>query len=126
VLDDEALAKLPPDAQVDVGVLSPGTQGQGVKVKNLLEIATPRLGTDHVTFHSADGIFAVTMTLQQAADTGILIYRRGGAPLPAEAGGPFRLITPGLGDLCANVKHVSRIEFRQGAGKDTRPALPKH
>jgi 2-dehydropantoate 2-reductase len=126
VLDDDALAKLPADAQVDVAVMSPGTQGQGVKVKSLLDIATPKMGTDHVTFHSADGTFAVTLTLQQAADTGILVYRRDGAPLPTEAGGPFRLITPGLGDLCANVKHVSRIEFRQGAGKDTRPAMPKH
>jgi 2-dehydropantoate 2-reductase len=126
VLDGDALAKLPVDAQVDVAVLSPGMHGQGVKVKDLLDIATPKLGADHVTFHSADGTFAVTMTLQQAADTGILIYRRDGAPLPAEAGGPFRLITPGLGDLCANVKHVSRIEFRQGTGKDTRPTSPKH
>ena len=44
-----------------------------------------------------------------------------GSPLPGSKGGPFRLVTPGLGDLCANVKAVGRIEVRVGAGKDTRP-----
>ena len=29
---------------------------------------------------------------------------------------------PGLGDLCANVKGVSRIEFTVGLGRDTRPS----
>ncbi|MBI3357098.1 MAG: ketopantoate reductase family protein [Nitrospirae bacterium] len=32
----------------------------------------------------------------------------------------FRLITPGLGDLCANVKAVGRIEVTSGPGRDTR------
>ena len=54
-----------------------------------------------------------------------LIYLRDGQPFPPEAGGPFRLITPGLGDLCANVKNVARIEFTCGPGKDTRPSVPK-
>ena len=54
-----------------------------------------------------------------------LIYLRDGQPFPLEAGGPFRLITPGLGDLCANVKNVARIEFTCGPGKDTRPSVPK-
>jgi 2-dehydropantoate 2-reductase len=30
-------------------------------------------------------------------------------------------VTPGLGDLCANVKGVARIEVTKGAGVDTRP-----
>ena len=126
VLDTEALGKLPAEAQVEnVEMFAPGMRGHGVRVKALLEIPTPTLGTDHVTFHSADGKFAASLPLKEAAETGILIYLRDGQPFPPEAGGPFRLITPGLGDLCANVKNVARIEFTCGPGKDTRPSVPK-
>jgi 2-dehydropantoate 2-reductase len=126
-LDPEALAKLPADAQVaDVSALAPGTHGQGVRVRALLEIATPAIGADHVTFHSADGTFAASLPIKEAGETGVLIYKRDGRPLPREAGGPFRLITPGLGDLCAHVKNVTRLEFTAGPGRDTRPSVPKH
>jgi 2-dehydropantoate 2-reductase len=127
VLDAEALGKLPSEAQVqDVSKILPGMRGHGVRVKALLDIATPTIGTDHVTFHSADGKFAASLPLKEAAEAGILIYRRDNHPLPPEAGGPFRLITPGLGDLCAHVKNVSRIEFTGGPGKDTRPSVSGH
>lgn len=123
ILDVETLAKLPAESQVpDVSVLSPGTRGQGVRVRGLLEIATPTIGADHVTFHSGDGEFAASLRVKDAAETGILIYQRDGQALPKDAGGPFRLVTPGLGDLCANVKNVSRMEFTVGLGKDTRPS----
>ena len=123
VLDTEALAKLPAESQVaDVATLFPGMRGQGVRVKALLDIATPTIGADHVTFHSADGQFSASLHIKEAAETGILVYTRDGQSLPREAGGPFRLITPGLGDLCAHVKGVARIEFTVGPGKDTRPS----
>ena len=121
VVDVEALAKLPAEAQIeDVGKIMPGMRGHGVRVKALLEIPTPMIGADHVTFHSADGKFAATLPVKDAVQTGILIYRDDRRPLSEERGGPFRLITPGLGDLCANVKNVARIEFTTGPGKDTR------
>jgi 2-dehydropantoate 2-reductase len=123
VLDVEALSKLPDESQVsDIDPLGQGMRG--VRVKALLDVATPALGVDHVTFHSADGKFAASLSLKQAVDTGVLIYLLDGKPLSADAGGPFRLLTPGLGDLCANVKSVSRMEFTKGPGKDTRPSLP--
>jgi 2-dehydropantoate 2-reductase len=113
---------VPAEAQIDdVGKIMPGMRGHGVRVKALLEIPTPVIGADHVTFHSADGKYAATLPLKDAAESGILIYRYNHEPLPEEVGGPFRLIAPGLGDLCANVKNVSRIEFTTGPGKDTRP-----
>src|SRR5439155_13835253 len=108
---------------------APGMRGHGVRVKALLTIPTPTIGADHwrrprdVSF--CRGKFAASLPLKEAAETGILIYRRDGQPFPPEAGGPFRLITPGLGDLCANVKNVARIEFTCGPGKDTRPSIPK-
>lgn len=124
VLDHEALAKLPPECQVpDVSVLVPGMRGKGIRVKGLLDIPALGIGADHATFHSQDGRFAASLTLKQASEHGILVYEVDGALLPEQKGGPFRLVTPGLGDLCANVKGVSRIELTTGPGKDTRPSL---
>jgi 2-dehydropantoate 2-reductase len=123
-LDRQALSALPAEHQVeDVGVRQAGVQGKGILVKALLEIPALAIGTDYVTFHSEDGSFAASLPLRQAMDHGILIYEAHGGPLPAERGGPFRLVTPGLGDLCANVKGVGRIELSKGKGKDTRPSI---
>jgi 2-dehydropantoate 2-reductase len=120
--DLAAMQQLPSEHHVsDVSTVMPGMKGKAIKVKGLLEV--PAVGTkaDHVTFHSLDGKYAATLTLEQARDFGLLLYELNGEPLPDGKGGPFRLITPGLGDLCANVKSVGRIEVRMGSGKDTRP-----
>lgn len=51
-----------------------------------------------------------------------------GAPLPDGKGGPSRLVTPGLGDLCANLKGVGRIEQscrpRWRGARDVKPLGP--
>ncbi len=64
--------------------------------------------------------------MKQATEHGILIYQLEGGPIPEPKGGPFRLVTPGLGDLCAHVKGVTRIELTKGPGKDTRPSTKSH
>ncbi|ALA58879.1 2-dehydropantoate 2-reductase [Nitrospira moscoviensis] len=121
-LDRAAMQQLPAEHHVeDVGTVMPGMAGRAIKVKGLLDVPALTLDADHVTFHSLDGNYAATLTLQQARDFGLLLYELNGEPLPDGKGGPFRLITPGLGDLCANVKGVGRIEVRVGSGKDTRP-----
>jgi 2-dehydropantoate 2-reductase len=111
-LDQTALAKLPSEHQVtDVGNLDPGMRGRGIRVKGLLEIPTPAIDVDSVVFHSYDGTFTARLTLREAADHGILVYQLDEHPLPPHQGGPYRLITPGLGNACANVKGVGRIEL---------------
>jgi 2-dehydropantoate 2-reductase len=123
-LDRMALAQLPAEHQIpDMSVVQPGLTGQGIRVKGLLDIPAFAIGADHVTFHAHDGRFAASLTLSQATQYGILLYQVDGQSVPVSKGGPFRLITPGLGDLCANVKGVSRIEVGRGPGKDTRPSL---
>ncbi|MGH7206174.1 MAG: 2-dehydropantoate 2-reductase [Nitrospiraceae bacterium] len=125
-LDSAALGKLPAEHQVpDMSTLVPGMKGAGIRVKGLLEVPALAIGADHVTFHSQDGQFAASLTMKQATEHGILIYQLDGEPLPEQKGGPFRLVMPGLGDLCANVKGVTRIELTQGRGKDTRPSMKK-
>lgn len=123
-LSRTALGQLPQEQRVDdISEMMPSMQGRAIRVKGLLEIPALAVDADHVTFHSVDGKYAATLTLQQAQEFGLLLYELDGQPLPDGKGGPYRLVTPGLGDLCANVKAVGRIEVRAGLGKDTRPTV---
>jgi 2-dehydropantoate 2-reductase len=118
--DRAAIAALPVEHHLDVSTVMPGMKGRGVRLKGLLEIPALAIGADHVAFHAVDGQYSACLTLQQAREYGVLVYECDGAPLPDAKGGPFRLVTPGLGDLCANVKGVGRIEITKGPGRDTR------
>jgi len=123
LLDRIAIRQLPNEQQIsDVSEVMPSMRGRAVKVKALLDVPALATTADHVTFHSSDGMYAASLTLQQANDFGLLLYELDDDSLPEAKGGPFRLITPGLGDLCANVKGVGRIEVCVGTGKDTRPS----
>ena len=105
----------------DIGTMMPSMRGSGIKIKGILDVVTLHAGADHVTFYSQDGNYSACLTIEQARDFGILLYEQDGGPFPSERGGPFRLVTPGLGDLCANVKEVVRIVFSKGLAQDTRP-----
>jgi 2-dehydropantoate 2-reductase len=122
-LDRTAIRQLPSEYQVEnVSTVMPSMKGRAITMKGLLDVPALGIQADHVTFHSSDEKYAATLTLQQAKDFGLLIYELDGEALPDGKGGPFRLVTPGLGDLCANVKGVGRIEVLVGSGKDTRPS----
>ncbi len=122
--DHNALAHLPADAQImDTSTVIAGSQGKGVRLSKILDSLSLGPVADHVTFHASDSDFSASLTLEQARGYGIILYEREGRPIPSEKGGPFRLATPGLGDLCANIKHLARIEITHGPGKDTRPSL---
>lgn len=118
--DRAAMVTLPAEHHLDVATVMPGMKGRGIRLGGLLDVPALAIDADHVTFHSADGAYSACLTLRQAREYGILVYELDGAPLPAANGGPFRLVTPGLGDLCANVKGVGRIELTRGPGRDTR------
>ncbi|MGB4068158.1 MAG: 2-dehydropantoate 2-reductase [Nitrospira sp.] len=118
--DHAAIAALPVEHQLDIATVMPGMKGRGIRLKGLLDVPALAIEADHIAFHAADGKYSACLTLQQARDHGVLVYELDGAPLPDTKGGPFRLVTPGLGDLCANVKGVARIEVTKGLGRDTR------
>jgi 2-dehydropantoate 2-reductase len=119
--DRAAIVALPAEHQLNISTVMPGMKGKGIRVKGLLDIPALAIGADHVTFHASDGNYSACLTLQQAREYGVLVYELDGAALPDAKGGPFRLVTPGLGDMCANVKGVARIEVTIGTGTDTRP-----
>ena len=119
--DRAAIASLPAEHQLDISTVMPGMQGTGIRIQGLLDVPALGIKADHVTVHSGDGKYSVCLTLDQARAFGVLVYELDGEPLPESKGGPFRLVTPGLGDLCANVKGVARIEVTIGTGTDTRP-----
>ena len=116
------LRKLAQDYHIpDIRTVMPTMRGAGIKFKALLDVVTIQPGADHVTFYSQDGKYSACVTLDQARNFGILLYEQDGGAFPLERGGPFRLVTPGLGDLCANVKQVGRIVFSKGPAQDARP-----
>jgi len=122
-LDRAALAALPAEQQLDISTMMPSMRGKGIRFKALLDVPALAIKADHVTVHSGDGKYSACLTLAQALEWGILVYEVDGEALPESKGGPYRLVTPGLGDLCANVKGVARIEVTIGTGTDTRPSV---
>jgi 2-dehydropantoate 2-reductase len=122
-LDRAAIAALPAEQQLDISTVMPNMKGKGIRLKALLDVPALAIKADHVTVHSGDGKYSACLTLAQALEWGILLYEVDGEPLPESKGGPYRLVTPGLGDLCANVKGVARIEVTVGTGTDTRPSV---
>ena len=96
-LDRAAIQQLPAEhLLVDVGTVVPGMKGKAIRVKGLLDVPALKVSADHVTFHSLDGRYAATLTLEQAREYGLLLFEANGEPLQVEKGGPFRLLTPGL------------------------------
>ncbi|MDE3050014.1 MAG: molybdopterin-dependent oxidoreductase, partial [Nitrospirota bacterium] len=122
-LDRAAIAALPAEQQLDISTVMPNMKGKGIRLKALLDVPALAINADHVTVHSGDGKYSACLTLAQALEWGVLLYELDGEPLPESKGGPFRLVTHGLGDLCANVKGVARIEVTIGRGTDTRPSV---
>jgi 2-dehydropantoate 2-reductase len=116
-----SLAKLPATSGVRTAHVDAGHECAWREFQALLDVVTLHVGADHVTFESQDGKFSACLTIKQAEDFGVLVYELDGTPFPEARGGPFRLVTPGLGDLCANVKQVGRIIFSKGLASDTRP-----
>jgi len=100
-----------PDGVADVGALVPKRAGAAARISALLAAhAVPAAGSAVVC--AADGFASEPVPLG-ALGAGLLVHGLGGAPLPREQGGPFRLLipdgTPGVPSGCANVKAVVRI-----------------
>jgi DMSO/TMAO reductase YedYZ molybdopterin-dependent catalytic subunit len=73
-----------------------GAVWKGVAVKELMQRAQIDRAATHLVFHSGDGVYADSLTLEQSAfDDTLLVHELDGAPLPPEMGQPLRLLYPG-------------------------------
>jgi|SRR5687767_4190515 len=94
-LDD--LRALPPtgmtrDFQCVTGWRVPDVPWLGVRLDELLDQAGVRPEATAVRFHSFDGVYAESLTLEQARRPDVLVaYEMLGAPVTREHGGPVRL-----------------------------------
>ncbi len=129
-LSSADLEAIDPEHQVaDVSRLVPGRKGDAVRLEALLAIAGPKAAADYLTLHAEADDFHASVPLAAVRSQALLLYRLDGKPLPASAGGPFRLLIPDSAachtdevDDCANVKFINRIELTVGRGQDNRPA----
>ena len=83
---------------------------KGVAVTELMERAKIDSQATRLVFHSGDGVYTDSLTLEQAGlEDVLLVYELNGAPLPPDMGQPVRLIYPGHYGY-KYVKWVERVE----------------
>lgn len=96
--------------QCVTGWVVPSVHWTGVRLADLVARARPRPGNAVVELYSADGVYTDTLEGSGQVDLHdvILAYAIEGGPLPAERGGPVRLVVPPMYGY-KSVKWVNRI-----------------
>lgn len=83
---------------------------EGIPLKHFLENAGIKPGAHSVKFYSGDGVYTDAITLEQAQMDDIMIaVMHDGKPIPADLGGPVRLVIPQM-YAYKSVKWLNRIE----------------
>lgn len=103
-----------PDPMPDVSVQFPKRAGSAARIEALFaELGAPEQGSAVVV--AGDG-FASEPVALKVLRRGVLLHTLEGAPLPADEGGPFRLLIPEDASStpisCANVKGVAKVVIR--------------
>ena len=97
--------------QCVTGWVVPNVRWTGVRLSDLVARAGP-VGDNHVVeLYSADGVYTDTLAGSQIDMEDVLLaFELDGAPLPAERGGPVRLVVPEMFGY-KSVKWVRRIRI---------------
>ena len=83
---------------------------EGVSFKKLVQLAKPKPEAKYVMIHCY-GEYTTNLSVDILIDTGVLLaYRHDDAPLPAEHGGPVRLVVPKLYGW-KSAKWIKGLEF---------------
>lgn len=98
--------------QCVTGWVVPDVHWAGVRLADLVARARPRTGNGVVEFYSADGVYTDSLAGADQVDLGdvILAYEIEGGPLPADRGGPVRLVVPPMYGY-KSVKWVNRLRI---------------
>ncbi len=103
-----ALMSLPGQV-ADVGALVPGRRGVGVLLREVLAIGG---AGERYLLVAADGFASAPAPVAGLGDA-VLVHSLDGGALPADQGGPFRVLQP-AGSNCANVKALVRVRLMLG------------
>jgi DMSO/TMAO reductase YedYZ molybdopterin-dependent catalytic subunit len=98
------------DFQCVTGWRVPDVEWEGVQLHRILDEAGVRRGATHVRFHSFDGVYTETLTMEQARRDDVLVaHRMLDGDVTREHGGPVRLyVAPMYG--YKSLKWLDRIE----------------
>jgi DMSO/TMAO reductase YedYZ molybdopterin-dependent catalytic subunit len=112
----DELVAMPPtnltrDFQCVTGWRVPDVEWRGVRLADLLDRAGVQASATALRFHSFDGAYTESLTLDQARRKDVIVaYRFEGSPLSDEHGGPVRLyVAPMYG--YKSCKWLDRIEL---------------
>lgn len=101
---------------------------QGVRIAAIAELVAPDPDVLYMLART-HGKFSVSVWRREVERLAIIAYARAGKPLPAEIGGPFRLLLPGFNDESRDLWDVAVIEFSNQGGRDSRnerARVPEH
>ena len=109
------------DFRCQEGWTTPAQRWEGVPLPVLLHLAEPLPNAGYAAIAAGD--YTITVPLDDGAAADLLLATRlNGAPLPAEHGGPCRLV--GAGQACyASVKWVTHITLAAEPPPETARAL---
>lgn len=113
--------KLTRDFQCVTGWRVPDVPWQGVRLHEILDAAGAHASATHVRFHSFDGVYTETLTMDQARRDDVLIaHRMENKAVSREHGGPVRLyVAPMYG--YKSLKWLDRIEVADELDAPTDP-----
>ncbi|MFT5584673.1 MAG: G3E family GTPase [Cognaticolwellia sp.] len=103
-----SLAALPGQV-ADVSILLPKRQGAGVFLSEIVKLLNPDLQAE-VMLVASDGMVSGPTAVSELGRA-VVVYLLDGGELPANKGGPFRILVPEGESACANVKGLARIEL---------------
>lgn len=84
---------------------------EGVSMQTVIELVGPRPDARFITFHSMGGVYADSLTIEQASLSDVLLaYRMYEEPLPPGHGAPLRLVMPQMYGY-KGPKWLERVEF---------------
>ncbi|MFO1010635.1 MAG: hypothetical protein U1F29_11290 [Planctomycetota bacterium] len=123
-LSFDDLRGLPAEYQIaDAGRFARGAQGEAVRLAGLLARAGAAKHPLFLNFGNRDGSVRLAVFRHQVEPLGLVVYARGGKPLAAAEGGPFRLLLPGFHDGAGDLANLGWIEVATKAGPDERAKL---